>query len=352
MGVDVRPLNRFPVAPLIGRPAAVVSVDWLVDPGPSELVEVAALLSEFGREVVPSDPDVTATELAASSQCESDRRTAIAVASDETGPVGTARPIFRDVKGRHDIGGVDWFVVRPDRRRQGVGTALLTEVSERARGDERARLEHFVLRTHPAGMAFARRSGAHPGLVDEQNRLDVDRIGAGLMKQWVAEGEQNAGGYSLVHLDDVCPDEWLERLNRVSHVMNTAPRSDDRDEVTWTAEQMRSHQGALLARGWWNWTLAVLHQASGELVGFTELGGSRHQPWLAQQGDTAVEPAHRGHGLAKWIKATNALRLLSERPDTITIETNNAGVNAPMLGINHAMGFRLVAEWQEWTLPI
>jgi mycothiol synthase len=330
----------------------VVTVIWLVDPGAAELTDVAALVSEFGREVLPNEPDMPVAELASSSQCESGRRTALAVAGDETGVVGAARIICRDMEGRRDIGGVDLFVVRPDRRRQGVGTYLLGEVSRRARQEGRARLEHFVPTTHSAGLAFAARAGAHPGLVDEQNRLGVHRIDVSLMKQWVTEGEKNSAEYSLLYLDDVCPEEWLGRLTRVSHVMNTAPRSDDRDDVTVTPEQLRAHQVALLVRGWWNWTVAVLHHDSGELVGLTELGGSRHQPWLAQQGDTGVEPAHRGRGLAKWIKATNALRLLSERPAATTIETNNAGVNAPMLGINHAMGFRRVAEWQEWTLPI
>jgi GNAT superfamily N-acetyltransferase len=330
----------------------VLSVDWLVDPAAADLVDVARLVSDFGREVLPREPDVPAAELSSSSQCEPDRRTAIAVARDDTGLVGTARLICRDVTGRHDIGGVELFVVRPDRRRQGVGTCLLAEVAERARQEGRRRLEHFVVTTHPAGMAFAARSGAYPGLVDEQNRLDVDHIDVGLMKHWVVEGERNMDEYSLLYLDDVCPDEWLDRLTRVSQVMNTAPRSDDREDVTWTSEQARAHQMALVVRGYWNWTVAVLHHASGELVGLTELGGSRHQPWLALQGDTAVDPAHRGRDLAKWMKATNALRLLSERPDATTIETNNAGVNAPMLAINHAMGFRRVAEWQEWTLPI
>ena len=330
----------------------MLTVIWLVDPSVGELTEVAALVSEFGREVLPDEPDVPAVELASSSQCESDRGVAIAVVGDETGPVGVARLFCRDVEGRRDIGAVDLFVVRPDRRRQGIGTYLLAEVSRRARQEGRARLEHFVPTSQSAGMAFAARTGAHPGLVDEQNRLDVARIDVGLMKQWVAEGEARTDQYSLIHLDDVCPDPWLERLTRVSHVMNTAPRSDDREDVIPTPEQTRAHQTALVARGWWNWTLAVLHHASGELVGLTELGGSRHQPWLAQQGDTGVEPTHRGRGLAKWMKATNALRLLNEHPDATTIETNNAGVNAPMLAINHAMGFRRVAEWQEWTLPI
>jgi GNAT superfamily N-acetyltransferase len=330
----------------------VLSIDWLVDPAPRQLEAVAAIVSEFYREFLPNEPDLPAAQLAATSQCENDRRVAIAVAGDEKGAAGAARIIFKDVKGRLDVGEVDPFVVRPGRRRHGIGTALLAAVSERARQEGRTRLEYFVVTAHVAGMGFAARSGAHPGLLDEQNRVATESIDAGLMKQWVTESEQRAQGYSLVYLDDVCPDEWLERLTRISHVMNTAPRSDDREDVMWTAGQLRAHQEALVARGWWSWNLAVLHEASGELVGFTELGGSRHQPWLAQQGDTAVEPAHRGQGLAKWIKATNALRLLSERPDATMIETANAGVNAPMLAINHAMGFRRAAQWQEWTLRI
>jgi hypothetical protein len=34
------------------------------------------------------------------------------------------------------------------------------------------------------------------------------------------------------------------------------------------------------------------------------------------------------------------------------VETWNAAVNAPMLSINHEMGFRAVGEWQEWNLDL
>ena len=63
-----------------------------------------------------------------------------------------------------------------------------------------------------------------------------------------------------------------------------------------------------------------------------------------------MDREHRNLGLGRWLKAANALRLLDERPEVTTIETWNAGVNAAMLAINHAMGFQPVAEWQEWTL--
>jgi len=96
--------------------------------------------------------------------------------------------------------------------------------------------------------------------------------------------------------------------------------------------------------------VCACHRPSGRLVGYTELGGSSRRPWLARQGDTGVENAHRNLGLGRWVKATNALRLLSERPEVKVVDTWNADVNAPMLSINDAMGFRAVAHWQEWRL--
>jgi hypothetical protein len=106
----------------------------------------------------------------------------------------------------------------------------------------------------------------------------------------------------------------------------------------------------MVRRMGWVWTACARHDATGKLVGFTQLVATRARQWLGQQWDTGVDPAHRNLGLGRWLKAANGLRLIQERPEVTTIETWNAGVNAAMLAINSAMGFRPVADWQEWTL--
>jgi hypothetical protein len=201
-------------------------------------------------------------------------------------------------------------------------------------------------------MRFASACGATPGLVDRQNRLQVKHLDAQLLENWVARAAERAGDYELVCFDGICPDEWLTGFAEVISVMNTAPRVEGTDDVVTTEQQVRESEEAHLRSGGWGWTVCVCHHPSRRLVGYTELGGSSHRPWLAEQGDTGVDAAHRNLGLGRWMKAVNALRLLEERPETMVIETWNAGVNAPMLAINDAMGFRPVAEWQEWRLEL
>jgi GNAT superfamily N-acetyltransferase len=331
----------------------VVSVEWLEKPSETDLVAVARLLSDFWREIIPDEPDLPASELAADmAESPEHRRVLMATAVEAGAIVGVARLVLDDRRGRASHGWVKYLVVRADRRRRGIGSALLQAVSTRAGEEARTRLESVVAMSHLAGTGFAAAAGAGTGLVDRQNRLYLQNLDARLLQDWVARAAERAGDYELMAFDGRCPDEWLTRFTEVIAVMNTAPRAEGVEDVLITEEQVRASQDAHLRAGDWGWTVCVCHRPSGRLVGYTELGGSPHRPWLAVQGDTAVQPGHRNLGLGRWIKATNALRLLKERPDTQIVETWNAGVNASMLKINDAMGFRPVAEWQEWRLPI
>ena len=232
------------------------------------------------------------------------------------------------------------------------GPCLLDAAIARCRAEGRSRLTGTVPLDHAPGMAFAQASGATIGLLTEQNRLRVAELDRGLLRGWVDRVAERARGYSIVAFDGVCPDDWLEPFARLTRVMNTAPRAETVEDVTFTTEQVRDNMTAYARRGHQSWTVCGHHDATDELVGFTELGFSPHRPWLAIQGDTAVEPAHRNRGLGRWVKALNALRLLDERPDVQQVGTWNAGVNAPMLSINRAMGFRPAAAWQEWELAL
>jgi GNAT superfamily N-acetyltransferase len=108
-------------------------------------------------------------------------------------------------------------------------------------------------------------------------------------------------------------------------------------------------------RGQSIWTVIARHDATGALAGWTSLLFPKVRTDVAYQLGTGVEPAHRGHGLGRWVKAVNLLRLLDERPAVQRVETENATNNGPMLAINHALGFssyRTNGVWEMKTAAL
>jgi GNAT superfamily N-acetyltransferase len=326
----------------------VLKVDWAERPDEKTLAAVAAMLSAFEREVIPGEPDTPAAELAADLRnVPPHRHVAVGLASEAGQPVGAIRLVLSDTSGNEDLAEVEYLIVRPERRRAGIGRGLVQAVCEQT---ARARIRAYVPVGHAGGLGLAAAVGATPGIVERQNRVGVADLDRQLLENWVRQAGDRAQGYSLVCFDGPCPDEYLEGFALLARVMNTAPRSAGDDDVLPTAAEVRADHETLLDRMGWVWTACARHDATGQLVGYTQLVATQARPWLGQQWDTAVDPAHRNLGLGRWLKAANALRLLDERPEVTSIETWNADVNAAMLAINDAMGFRPVAEWQQWTL--
>ena len=202
--------------------------------------------------------------------------------------------------------------VLPSDRRRGVGSRLLSEAIAFARSGGRSHLTGNHYEGATASIAFAAHHGATPASAIGQDRALVANLDAALMTTWNAA----PSGYSLVTSDDVCPDDLIDRFVNVS------------------------------------WAVCERHDASGDPAGRTELTLTTYQPWLVRQGTTVVDPRHRGHGIGRWLRSVNALRLLDDRPETRVIETWNDGTNASMLAIDREMGFRPVATWRDVELRI
>ena len=64
---------------------------------------------------------------------------------------------------------------------------------------------------------------------------------------------------------------------------------------------------------------------------------------------TLVHRDHRGHRLGAAVKVANLRRLQRERPDLTEVVTQNAEVNAQMIGINARLGFEPVALVPEFV---
>jgi len=230
--------------------------------------------------------------------------------------------------------------VVPDRRRTGIGTALLEAVVEGARAaGARALHGHHA---SAAGAAFAARVGS----VDGQRvvRSVLDLRGSTLPPPRVPEGWRLAAWLGRV------PDEHLEAYVVARAAMDDAPAPDELAFPSATAATVRASEESL-ARRRREMRLTVAINAAGRVGAFTELRLS-HGSTAAFTDDTGTVAECRGLGLARAVK-TESLRLLrADHPEVELVTTSNAEENAVMRHLNESLGFRPVSIDTMSTLGI
>jgi mycothiol synthase len=230
--------------------------------------------------------------------------------------------------------------VHPERRRTGLGTALLALV--RTRAAERGAGELHGNHATPAGAAFADRVGAVPGQREVRSLLR-------LRTAELPEPSLPAGWALQTWLTRV-PDEHLAAFVRARTAMDDAPGSEEIGFPTASAERVRASEDSLIERGR-EMRLTIAAREAGEIGAFTELRISRGSN-VAFTDDTGTLAAYRGQGLAHAVKLESLRRLRAGHPEVDTVTTMNAEENAAMRHINESVGFRAVATLTTATLTL
>jgi GNAT superfamily N-acetyltransferase len=316
----------------------------------ADLAAAAALRNAVWTEWLPDHRALTPAALADEARfAHPPNVTHRALARDDQGRVvGLASVSWRDPEPEPGASILE-LEVAPDARRKGVGAALAGHVVDLARAAGRIGVT-FEAAVDSVADEACRAAGLKEDLVIELNQAATAAASTELLESWVATGEA-AAGYSLVGHDGHCPDDLAEAFVAVRHVMNDAPRFEGEPASQFTVDELRAaEQACAAARSEW-WALGVRHDASGELVGLTDLFLPSGRPTIAFQGDTGVADAHRGHRLGAWMKAVNHLRLRRERPEVEVVQTWNAAQNAPMLRINRALGYAPAQRFRAWYHP-
>jgi mycothiol synthase len=214
-------------------------------------------------------------------------------------------------------------IVRPDSRRQGVGSMLYAEMSRWARERDYDRLEAWIDDEETDGLAFARTRGFvevsrelkvalelaayDPPPVDPPPGIEIvtwtDRPEAVRgMYEVYREAEPDIPGYEG---DDVAPfEEWL-----AEHMSG----SGDRPE----------------------WTFVAL--AGDEVVGYAKFSLTEAQPHVAFHDLTGVKRAWRGRGIAGALKRRQIA--WAKENGYARVVTNNEERNEPIRRLNERLGY-------------
>ena len=131
--------------------------------------------------------------------------------------------------------------------------------------------------------------------------------------------------------------------------INDAPTDDlDIEDEVYSPERVRAYEEAQLGRGLRLFRVLARHRGSGALAGHTVVVVDGERPELGEQHDTSVVGAHRGHRLGLLLKSDMNLWLREVQPQLAEVTTWNAESNDHMIGVNEALGYRIVGRQLEF----
>jgi len=244
---------------------------------------------------------------------------------------------------------------RPDRRRCGHGSAMLDHLASVARAEGRRTLTTEVAAPYdgPADGAghpsvdFLTHRGFTFALGDVMRVLDLP-ADADHLRRLAREAAPHHRDYTLRRFRGPVPDDILEPFGRlIGALMTEAPMGEmELEPEVFDEERIRSDEASFAASGRTKYTTVAL-APDGDVVAYSELVVPAHDPGRVYQWGTLVRPAHRGHRLGLATKVANLQWLQEEYPAGRLLVTFNAEVNAPMVAVNEAMGFRPVERLVE-----
>ena len=304
-------------------------------------VYVAANDEEWDRPYGPQEMRVSLLD-------DSDfQRTLGYVGRDDAGApvvVGTIEFTFKD---NRELGFLQIYVA-PERRRERHGTAMEAYLADVAREQGRTSLmgeAHWDFGQSGSGhTAFVEACGYHLDLADGHRVLDLPAT--------LPEASPR-DGYTLHDWRGRTPEQWIDQYAQMVAVfMQEAPSGDyPIENEFYDAARVRADDQRLIDQGR-VMQVVIAVSPEGKLAGHTQLVFPSADPGDVYQWGTLVLPAHRGHGLGLSLKVRAMEASADLLEGRLYVHTGNSLVNEPMIAVNDAMGYRLVAYSGEFVRPL
>lgn len=237
----------------------------------------------------------------------------------------------------------------PSVRGNGIGKKLLKFAYEKV--NEKGKKFVMGNTEEEAGRQFGKTIGANEALAMIENRLKYADVDWDLMRQWVKTGEERNPNTKLQFHFEI-PEEIIKHYADVyTETLKQVPMGELDFEPIQTPELIRKSEKEMKEQEKLQLT-AITVESDDEISGLTELIYNPHLEVRLGQNLTSVREHHRGRGLGKWLKAAALLKAKDDWTKTEYVVTGNATTNAPMLGINDKMGFKLHKQVHSLQVPV
>ena len=199
--------------------------------------------------------------------------------------------------------------------------------------------------TGAAGPEFARARGYDLALSEVQRELRLP-VDDDLLDGLAADAARSHPALHAARLERARARRPAAGLGRGSprSLATEAPTGDlELEPEAASTDAVREREDTAARQGRTKYNTVAL-SSTGEVVAYSDLATTVHEPGRAYQWGTLVRREHRGHRLGVAVKVANLQLLQRERPDITRLTTYNAEVNSHMIGVNEALGFRPVAR--------
>lgn len=246
--------------------------------------------------------------------------------------------------------------VPPAVRRRGHGSGMLAALEREAGARGRTVLHAEATWPYDAGPdgatspgpAFARARGFALGLGNVK-RVRTLPVPGGLLDELEREAAPHRAAYRLRSWSGPVPDDLLDGWARLTATLMTEAPTGEMQRETEVVDPAVIREGeATIARQGRTKYNTVALDTDGDVVAYTDVATTVHEPGRAYQWGTLVRRDARGHRLGLAVKVANLRLLQRERPDLHELTTYNAEVNAHMVAVNERLGFEPVARLGEF----
>lgn len=235
----------------------------------------------------------------------------------------------------------------PEHRRQGHATAMLAVVEDAVRAQGRTVLSGEAAWAYELGstgegspgLEFALARGYRLGLGDVVRELTLP-VPDGLLAELARDAAPYHPAYTLRSWVGPVPDDLVHGWAELSSTLMTeAPTGEmEREQEAVDIEALRQGEELGRKQGRTKFNTVAL-DAAGNVVAYTDIATTIHEPGRAYQWGTLVHRDHRGYRLGMAVKVANLALLQRESPFTRRVLTWNAEVNGHMIGVNERLGF-------------